>query len=86
MHHGFEKAYAKINLTLDVVAKRPDGYHDLEMIMQSVSLYDSVSVRVGCGAGITAVSNHAYLPNDERNIAIVHKARSWAFSQARTAM
>ncbi len=70
MHHGFEKAYAKINLTLDVVAKRPDGYHDLEMIMQSVSLYDSVSVRVGCGAGITAVSNHAYLPNDERNIAV----------------
>ncbi len=70
MRHGFEKAYAKLNLTLDVVAKRPDGYHDLEMIMQSVSLHDSVSVRIGCGEGISLVSNLGYIPTDERNIAV----------------
>ena len=37
-------AYAKINLTLDILGKRPDGYHDLEMVMQSVSLYDEVTL------------------------------------------
>ena len=38
------KAYAKINLMLDIVAQRKDGYHDLFMIMQSVGLYDTVTV------------------------------------------
>ena len=38
-------AYAKINLTLDVLGKRPDGYHDLSMVMQSVSLADQVIIR-----------------------------------------
>ena len=37
-------SYAKINLTLDVLSKRPDGYHNVEMIMQSVSLYDLILV------------------------------------------
>ncbi len=70
MRHGFEKAYAKLNLTLDVISKRPDGYHDLEMIMQSISLYDSVSVRIGCGEGISLISNLGYIPTDEKNIAV----------------
>ena len=70
MQCGFEKAYAKLNLTLDVISKRDDGYHNLEMIMQSVSLCDSVSVRIGCGGGITLVSNLGYIPKDERNIAV----------------
>ena len=69
MRHGFAKAYAKLNLTLDVLGRREDGYHDLEMVMQSVSLYDSVSVRIGTGDGITTVSNVRHIPNDERNIA-----------------
>jgi len=72
MRYGFAKAYAKINLTLDVLSRRDDGYHDLEMVMQSISLCDSVSVRIGCGDGITTVSNVRHIPNDERNIA--HKA------------
>ena len=38
------KAYAKINLSLDVVEKRTDGYHNLKMIMQTVSLYDTITV------------------------------------------
>ena len=39
------RAHAKINLTLDVVGKRPDGYHDVEMIMQSVGLWDEIILR-----------------------------------------
>ena len=70
MKHCFEKAYAKINLTLDVIAKRPDGYHDLKMIMQTVSLHDNIAVRVGTGDGIKTVSNLGYLPDDDRNIAV----------------
>ena len=39
------KARAKINLTLDVIKRRDDGYHDLKMIMQSLSLYDGVLIK-----------------------------------------
>lgn len=69
IHYGFAKAYAKLNLTLDVLSKRDDGYHDLDMVMQSVSLYDSVAVRIGDGDGISVISNIRHIPNDERNIA-----------------
>lgn len=74
MRYGFAKAYAKLNLTLDVLGRREDGYHDLEMVMQSISLCDSVSVRIGCGGGISTISNVRHIPNDERNIA--YKAAS----------
>lgn len=79
MKHCFEKAYAKINLTLDVIAKRPDGYHDLKMIMQTVTLHDNIAVRIGTGEGVKSVSNLGYLPDDDRNIAV--KA-AWAFFDA----
>ena len=79
MKHCFERAYAKINLTLDVIARRPDGYHDLKMVMQTVSLHDNLAVRIGCGEGIKTISNLGYLPDDDRNIA--HKAAS-AFFEA----
>ena len=39
-------APAKINLALDILRRRPDGYHDLAMVMQTVSLFDTVTVRV----------------------------------------
>ena len=45
----YEPAYAKLNLALDVLQKRPDGYHDLKMIMQSVSLHDEVTVELDTG-------------------------------------
>ena len=38
------KAYGKINLGLDVIRKRPDGYHDLDMIMQTVNVYDDIII------------------------------------------
>lgn len=63
------KAYAKLNLTLDILGKRPDGYHDLCMVMQSVALGDCLSVEIGTGKGLCMSTNRAYLPNDERNLA-----------------
>ena len=79
MRYGFAKAYAKLNLTLDVLSLRDDGFHDLRMVMQSVSLCDSVSVRISEGEGVSVVSNVRHIPNDDRNIAI--KAAN-AFSKA----
>lgn len=65
------KAPAKINLTLDIVGKRPDGYHDVAMVMQTVSLYDTVTVdAVGEDGDAIEVSCPAYpdVPCDESNI------------------
>lgn len=65
------KAPAKINLTLDIVGKRPDGYHDVAMVMQTITLYDTVTVDFADGDGdAIAVSCPAYpdVPCDERNI------------------
>lgn len=63
------KAYAKINLTLDIIGKRPDGYHDLVMIMQSVDLHDTVSVNLNESGKISVKSSSALLCDDESNIA-----------------
>lgn len=59
---------AKINLTLDVLKKREDGYHELKMIMQTVSLFDSINLRKA-EKGISLKTNLKYLPTDRRNIA-----------------
>lgn len=64
----YMKAYAKINLSLDVVGKREDGYHLLRMIMQSIDLYDLINIDLK-GAGIELSCDKAYVPNDSRNIA-----------------
>lgn len=63
------KAYAKINLGLDVIRKRPDGYHDLKSIMQTVNLYDTVNIKKTKFQSITVSSNLNYLPTDQRNLA-----------------
>lgn len=65
-------AYAKINLMLDIVCKRTDGYHDLFMIMQSIGLYDTVTVTQTKSKKITITCNIDDIPLDEKNIA--HKA------------
>ena len=62
------KAPAKINLALDVISKRPDSYHDVAMIMQTVALYDTISVRSGFD-GIKLTSDSSNIPLDESNIA-----------------
>lgn len=64
------KAYGKINLGLDVIRKRPDGYHDLYMIMQTVGIYDDVKIKVTDNKGeIVVKTDAAVLPNDEGNLA-----------------
>lgn len=64
------KAYGKINLGLDVLRKRPDGYHDLDMIMQTVGIYDDVAVRKNCNArNIIVETDEFTLPNDNGNLA-----------------
>lgn len=61
-------AYGKINLGLDVVGRRPDGYHLVKMILQTVDLFDEVVVRRQ-EEGITVKTNKPFLPCDERNLA-----------------
>ena len=62
------RSYAKINLTLDVLNKRDDGYHNVEMIMQTVSLYDMVLVDK-TASDISISTNLRFLPNNNKNIA-----------------
>jgi 4-diphosphocytidyl-2-C-methyl-D-erythritol kinase len=69
-----KNAYAKINLFLDVKDKRPDGYHDIESVMQTVTLCDTVSVTRNDAAGVREISvtcTYPKVPTDSRNI--VHK-------------
>lgn len=69
------KAHAKINLSLDVLRKRDDGYHDLEMVMTSLALCDDISIRITEGSQITASSNVPFLPSDQKNIAVLAAMR-----------
>lgn len=63
------KALAKINLGLDVLGKRDNGYHDVRMVMQTIYLYDNVTLTKKEEAGIQVETNLSYLPVDENNIA-----------------
>ena len=63
------KAFAKINLGLDVLGKREDGYHELKMVMQTVNLYDRITVRREKKDEITVRTNLPYLPKDSHNLA-----------------
>ena len=65
-----ERAYAKLNLTLDILGKRPDGYHDLRMVMQSVDLFDEVSVETRETGGVTVRADLDYLPRNGDNLAV----------------
>lgn len=63
------KAYGKINLGLDVIRKRPDGYHDLDMIMQMVDVYDDVIIERKAGEEIVVKADAAVLSNGKDNLA-----------------
>lgn len=71
------KTPAKINLSLDIIGRRPDGYHALRMVMQTVPLYDEITIEKA--GAITLGGNLPYLPYDQRNLA--YKAAQ-AFFQA----
>ncbi|QKS69637.1 4-(cytidine 5'-diphospho)-2-C-methyl-D-erythritol kinase [Paenalkalicoccus suaedae] len=63
------KAPAKINLTLDVLHKRDDGYHEVEMIMTTVDLADRIHLTVRPNKAITVESNNGFIPTDKNNLA-----------------
>lgn len=64
------QAPAKVNLTLDILGSRPDGYHEMEMVMQSVSLQDTVTLDLGAPGGIRAESGLRFLPTGKENLAV----------------
>ena len=66
------KAMAKINLGLDVVRKREDGYHEVRMIMQTIRMYDQIELEPTEAPGIRVSTNLNYLPTNEDNL--VYKA------------
>lgn len=65
----YEPAYAKVNLTLDVLGKRADGYHDLKSVMQTLSLRDDIEIDVGTGKPWVLRCDKEGIPCDERNLA-----------------
>ena len=64
------QARAKLNLTLDVLGKRPDGYHDLKMVMQSITLADDLALEDNGTGEIRVRSNLAFLPGGDKNLAV----------------
>jgi len=74
-------AYAKINISLDIVSKMENGYHNLKTIMQSVSLCDEITVKLEKGEGITVKTELPYVPSDERNIAVKAAKEFYSFTE-----
>lgn len=71
------RSYAKANLTLDVLGKRPDGYHAIESVMQSISLYDTLTLSIGGEPGIRVTCDRPEIPTGETNLA--YRAASLLF-------
>lgn len=65
-----EKAYAKLNISLDVGKCREDGYHEMTMVMQSISLADTVTVTLNDTGKLRAKTSLPFIPGDERNLAV----------------
>ena len=71
------RAHAKLNLTLDVRGRRPDGYHDLRMVMQSVALADVLTLEESGDGELRVRTNLHFLPNNEKNLAAQAALRWW---------
>lgn len=71
------QAFAKLNLTLDVLGKRPDGYHDLRMVMQSITLCDTLTLTSNQGQGLRVSTDLHFLPTGEKNLAAIAARRFW---------
>ena len=65
----YEGAYAKLNLTLEVLGKREDGYHDIKSVMQTISIRDDVEIDVGTGKPWVLECSMEGIPTDETNLA-----------------
>jgi 4-diphosphocytidyl-2-C-methyl-D-erythritol kinase len=64
----YEGAFAKLNLTLDVLGKRSDGYHDIQSVMQTISLRDDIQIDLGTGKPWAIVCDKEGVPTDETNL------------------
>ena len=65
----YEGAFAKINLTLDILDKRPDGYHDIKSLMQTISIRDDIEIDLDTGKPWVLHCTKEGIPTDERNLA-----------------
>lgn len=65
----YEGAFAKINLTLDILDKRPDGYHDIKSVMQTISIRDDIEIDLDTGKPWVLHCTKEGIPTDERNLA-----------------
>ena len=65
-----EKAWAKLNISLDVAERRADGYHDMTMVMQTVSLCDEAEISFNDTGRVLAKTNLSFVPGDARNLAV----------------
>lgn len=65
----YESAFAKVNLTLDVLGKREDGYHDLKSVMQTVSIRDDIEINLQTGEPWKLICDQEGIPTDEKNLA-----------------
>ena len=65
----YEGAFAKVNLTLDVLGKRPDGYHDLKSVMQTISIRDDIEIDLDTGKPWSLICDKEGIPTDEGNLA-----------------
>lgn len=73
------RAYAKINLGLDILRRREDGYHDVKMIMQTIQMYDMLEMEKSEKPGIHLTTNLSYIPVNENNL--VYKAAKLLMNQ-----
>ncbi|MGN1003613.1 MAG: 4-(cytidine 5'-diphospho)-2-C-methyl-D-erythritol kinase [Oscillospiraceae bacterium] len=73
-------AHAKLNLSLDVLSRREDGYHDLCMVMQTVELADEITLTEEEQTGVRVRTDLRYLPGDDRNLAAVAARKFWEFT------
>ena len=80
------QANAKLNLTLDVLGKRPDGYHDMRMVMQSITLSDTLTVKENGGRGLRVGTNLHFLPNNEKNLAAQGKGAGYHHRKAHSCL
>lgn len=79
MNQVSEKAYAKINLGLDVIRRRPDGYHEVKMIMQTVGICDTLTIAKSNNKEIILMVGDAPLPCDRSNL--IYKAAEMVMQQ-----
>ena len=76
------KAPAKVNLAIDVLGRRPDGYHSVSLVLQAVSLYDTITITTNDSKEISISCNNSSVPCDKTNIA--YKAAESFFAKTRT--